>query len=59
MVIFVCCQRMPVPGFSFGLPFKIVSNKEEAFFDAVTLGTIEEIEPFLKNGHDPNFMTMV
>jgi ankyrin repeat protein len=56
-IIFVNCQRMPVPWFGFGMPLKIVSSKEEAFFDAVTGGkSIETIESFLKNGHDPDFM---
>jgi len=56
ITIFANCQRMPVPGFSFGLPFRIVSEKEQAFYMAVNFGTVEEIEVFLKEGHNPNYM---
>jgi len=56
LVIFSRCQRAPAPGFSFGLPFKRVSAEEENFYNAVILGTVEKIEPFLQAGHDPNFM---
>jgi len=59
MAVFTGCQRAPVPGFRFGLPFKIVSSKEQAFYDAVTVGTIEQVELFLKDGHDPNYMNAV
>jgi hypothetical protein len=60
---FSCClmQRAPVPGFAFnfGFPFKFVSAKEEAFSSAVCFGSVEEIEVFLKDGHDPNFMDYI
>lgn len=57
VIVFSCCQRAPVPGFGFWFgPFKIVSAKEEAFYNAVTLGTIDEIESLLIDGHDPNVM---
>ncbi|MDR0321180.1 MAG: ankyrin repeat domain-containing protein [Treponema sp.] len=53
---FFSCQRAPVPGFGFGIPFKKVPAEEEAFYYTVILRTVEEIEVFLKDGHDPNFM---
>jgi len=57
IVIFVSCQRAAIPKFGFGIPIKIVSTKEETFYDTVTIGkSIETIESFLKDGHDPNFM---
>ena len=31
--VFISCQRAPVPGFSFGQLFKIVSPNEKAFYN--------------------------
>jgi hypothetical protein len=52
-------QRSPVSGFSFGsVPKNIKADlNEEAFAMAVSFGTPDEIEVFLKAGHDPNRMT--
>jgi len=50
------CQRAPVSGFGLGWPFKKVPADEEAFYYTVIHGTVEDIEPYLKAGHDPNFM---
>jgi hypothetical protein len=60
-VVFVSCissqyQRSPSPGFGFeriGKKKKVDAN-EKAFDRAILFGTIEEIEIFLKSGHDPD-----
>jgi hypothetical protein len=52
-------ERAPIPGFGFrikGLPQKTVSEEEQAFYMAVNFGTLNEVESFLKAGHDPNYM---
>jgi ankyrin repeat protein len=61
MVILSRCQRAPVPGFGFGFgPIKIVSTKEKDFYNAITVNrSIEVIESFLKDGHNPNVMNAV
>jgi hypothetical protein len=51
-------QRSPSPGFGIErvIPEKKIDKTEEDFFMTVSWGTVEELESFLKAGHNPNRM---
>jgi hypothetical protein len=54
-------QRSPAPGFGFSPIRKNIKTNpdEEAFAMATIFGTSDEIEVFLKAGHDPNRMNFL
>jgi hypothetical protein len=57
--LFLSCeyQRAPAPGFKIELkPFGKAQEEKDPYFLACAFGTIEEMERFLKDGRDPNYV---
>jgi hypothetical protein len=59
LVVLISCEyyRAPVPEFSFKLKSNDEAVREDtAYFDACAFGTVEELEKFLKEGCDPDYV---